>query len=296
MSFQKRNDENMVEVVGVKFKKVGKVYYFDPKGEKIDKDTFVIVETARGVEIGFVAVPNKEVSEDKVVFPLKPVMRVATEADLKTVEENKEKAKEALEVCRDKANQHKLEMNLLDAEYTFDRGKILFYFTAEGRVDFRELVKDLASVFKTRIELRQIGVRDEAKIVKGIGVCGREFCCATFLGDFQPVSIKMAKDQNLSINSNKNSGSCGRLMCCLNFEQETYEEIWKKTPRARSIVKTPDGVGTVIDVNPLRQTLRVLLKDSEAVNSYEVKQIKIIKNAEAEIDDKELQELKKLED
>lgn len=286
----------MVEIVGIRFKKNCKTYYFSPQNLKMKKGQCAIVETARGVELGEVVIENKEVEEKVVIFPLKPVLRVATEEDMKTLEENQKKAKEAIEVCKTKVEKHNLNMTLLDAEYTFDRGKILFYFTAEGRVDFRELVKDLASVFKTRIELRQIGVRDEAKLIKGIGVCGRPFCCSSFLGDFQPVSIKMAKDQNLSLNSTKNSGGCGRLMCCLNFEQENYERLWKITPRPKSLIRTPQGEATVLDVNVLKGTLRATLHSNNTVQQFTVKEIKIIKNADAQIDEETYKELKKLED
>jgi len=286
----------MVEIVGIRFKKNCKTYYFDPAGHKIEKGQSAIVETARGVEFGDVVISNKNVDEKEVVFPLKPVLRKATQEDLETLKENQEKAKEAIKLCQEKVNKHKLNMTLLDAEYTFDRGKILFYFTAEGRVDFRELVKDLAAIFKTRVELRQIGVRDEAKLIKGIGVCGRPFCCASFLGDFQPVSIKMAKDQNLSLNSTKNSGGCGRLMCCLNFEQETYEQLWKVTPRPKSLISTPQGEATVLDVNILKGTLRAIMATTNAVQTFNVSEIKILKNVETYLDEQTYKELKELED
>ncbi len=286
----------MIEIVGIRFKKNCKTYYFAPGEFKVEKGQYVIVETARGVELGEVVIGNREVEDKNVLYPLKPVVRIAEEKDLKALEENQKKAKEALEICKEKARKHNLDMNLLDAEYTFDRGKILFYFIAEGRIDFRELVKDLAAVFKTRIELRQIGVRDEAKLIKGIGVCGRPFCCSSFLGDFQPVSLKMAKDQNLSLNSTKNSGGCGRLMCCLNFEQETYEELWKVTPRPKSLIKTPQGNATVLDVNILKGTLRAIMANTNAIQQFDVKDIKILKNVETSIDAETYAELKKLED
>ena len=286
----------MVEIVGIRFKKVGKTYYFDPDGKKFELGDKVIVETARGVEMGEISIENRMVADEKIIPPLKKVMRAASPKDLEQVIINEHKQKEAFRICKEKIEKHKLEMKLLEVEYTFDRSKILFYFTADGRVDFRELVKDLASVFKTRIELRQIGVRDEAKFLKGIGVCGRPFCCTTFLGDFQPVSIKMAKDQNLSLNSSKNSGGCGRLMCCLNYEQSNYEKMWKVTPRPRSIVETPQGRGMVIDVNILKGTLRVLLDSNGTVVPFTVKEIRIVKNAETEIDKETLKELKKMED
>ncbi|MBR4892491.1 MAG: stage 0 sporulation family protein [Clostridia bacterium] len=286
----------MVEIVGIRFKKNCKTYFFAPENLKIEKGQYAVVETSRGVELGEVVIGNRQVPEEQVLHPLKPVVRIANDEDLKILEENQLKAKEAIGICKQKVEKHKLNMTLLDAEYTFDRGKILFYFTAEGRIDFRELVKDLAAVFKTRIELRQIGVRDEAKIIKGIGVCGRPFCCSSFLGDFQPVSIKMAKDQNLSLNSTKNSGGCGRLMCCLNFEQETYEEMWKVTPRPKSIIKTPQGEATVLDVNVLKGTLRAVMSATNAVQQFSVDEIKILKNAEASLDEETYKELKKLED
>ena len=248
------------------------------------------------MECGEVVIPNKQVSDETIVRPLKPVLRAASPEDLKRARENAEREQKAMRICQEKIAAHKLDMKLVDVEYTFDNSKILFYFTADGRVDFRELVKDLASVFRTRIELRQIGVRDESKMLGGIGICGRPFCCSTFLGGFQPVSIKMAKDQNLSLNSSKNSGGCGRLMCCLNYEQSNYEKMWKVTPRPRSIVETPQGRGMVIDVNILKGTLRVLLDSNGTVVPFTVKEIRIVKNAETEIDKETLKELKKMED
>lgn len=247
-------------VVGVRFKKAGKIYYFDPDGRELERGTGVIVETARGVEFGTVELGNRTVSDDKVVQPLKKVERVATESDIEKNELNKQKAKEAAEICKNKIKEHKLEMKLIDVEYTFDNNKIIFYFTADGRVDFRELVKDLASVFRTRIELRQIGVRDEAKMVNGIGICGRSLCCATFLGDFHPVSIKMAKDQGLSLNPSKISGVCGRLMCCLNYEQNAYEELIKNLPNEGDLVSTPEGEGEVMSVSVLKQVVKVAVR------------------------------------
>lgn len=247
----------MTEIIGVRFKKVGKTYYFDPDGERFAKGDPVIVETARGVEFGEVAIPNQEVAEKKVVSPLKKVIRRANNADHKHLEDNQRKQKEAFHICEEKIARHKLEMKLIDVEYTFDNNKILFYFTADGRVDFRELVKDLAGVFRTRIELRQIGVRDESKMLGGLGVCGRPFCCCTFLGEFVPVSIKMAKEQNLSLNPTKISGTCGRLMCCLKYEQEAYEDLLKMTPKVGTLVKTPEGRGVVAEVNLIRGELKV---------------------------------------
>ena len=243
----------MVKVVGVRFKKAGKIYYFDP--DKIDakKNDFVIVETARGLEFGVVAVGPKEVNEDEIISPLKPVLRLAEDEDVQIHKENKKKAKEAMTICQEKVKEHALEMNLVDVEYTFDNNKVIFYFTADNRVDFRDLVKDLASIFKTRIELRQIGVRDEAKIIGGIGPCGQITCCTRFLGEFAPVSIKMAKEQSLSLNPTKISGLCGRLMCCLKYEQETYEELLVHMPQVGAIINSPDGTGVIISSYTLLQ-------------------------------------------
>ena len=247
----------MAEIIGVRFKDVGKIYSFDPVGIALKAGDFVIVETARGVECGMVATGNHEVDDSELVNPLKPVLRKATEQDLEIVDKNCEKEKEAYKICLQKINKHKLEMKLVDVEYTLDRRKILFYFTADGRVDFRDLVKDLAGVFHTRIELRQIGVRDESKMLGGIGICGQPFCCSRFLKDFQPVSIKMAKAQGLSLNPAKISGSCGRLMCCLAYEQPAYEYLNSITPGVGSIVNTPDGTGVVTEVNVISGVLRV---------------------------------------
>ena len=259
----------MTEVVGVRFKKAGKVYYFAPDGIHAEPDLHVVVETSRGIEIGECSTGNVQVEDDKVVQPLRKIIRVATEEDKRAADQNEEKERQALEICQRKADEHKLEMKVVDVEYTFDGSKILFYFTAEGRVDFRELVKDLAGIFRVRIELRQIGVRDEAKMLGGLGICGRPFCCSTYLEEFHPVSIKMAKEQNLSLSPTKISGTCGRLMCCLKYEQEAYSYLLKNTPRAGSLVKTSDGEGTVIEVNLLRRKLKVLLSDeSETVAKY----------------------------
>ena len=252
----------MKEIVGVRFKELGRVYSFDPCDKIYKKDEEVIVETSRGIEFGYVAQGNYEIADEDVVEPLKKVIRAATDEDRETLAKNKEKEKEALKICQEKVAEHKLEMKAIDVECTFDRSKILFYFTADGRVDFRELVRDLASVFKTRIELRQVGVRDEAKLLGGLGICGRPFCCSSFLDDFQPVSIKMAKEQNLSLNPTKISGTCGRLMCCLKYEQEAYEDLHKTTPKVDAVVETPDGTGTVVDVNLLRGKLKIRLDDS----------------------------------
>ena len=249
----------MVTVVGIRFKKAGKIYYFDPVETGAKRDDFAIVETARGVEFGAVVIGPKSVSENEIVAPLKPVLRVATDEDIKTNDENIRKEEEALKICEEKVLKHELDMKLIDAEYTFDNNKVIFYFTADGRVDFRELVKDLASVFRTRIELRQIGVRDEAKMVNGIGPCGCGLCCANWLGDFAPVSIKMAKDQNLSLNPSKISGICGRLMCCLKYEHDVYVKLRKTAPKKGDKIKTPQGKGIVVDNSILREIVKVRL-------------------------------------
>lgn len=251
-----------IEIIGVRFKEVGKVYYFDPEGKKYTLGDKVIVETARGVECGEVAAANRMIDEEKAVQPLKPVMRAATAGDLAHIEENHRQEKLAFDICQNKIAAHGLEMKLTDVEYTFDNSKIIFYFTADGRVDFRDLVKDLASVFHTRIELRQIGVRDEAKMLGGLGICGKPFCCSSFLGEFVPVSIKMAKEQGLSLNPAKISGTCGRLMCCLKYEQEGYEELIRTMPRMGSAVKTPEGTGTVIDINLMTGKVTVRMDDT----------------------------------
>ncbi|MFV0399242.1 MAG: stage 0 sporulation family protein [Oscillospiraceae bacterium] len=255
----------MPEIVGVRFRENGKTYYFDPDGLTLDKGGQVVVETSRGVESGEVTIANKFIGEDEFNQPLKKVVRAATEEDIVQVRENREKEEEALRLCMDKVTKHKLDMKLISAEYAFDRSKVLIYFTSDGRVDFRALVKDLASVLKTRIELRQIGVRDEAKMLGGLGICGREFCCTSFLSDFQPVSIKMAKEQGLSLNPTKISGACGRLMCCLKYEQSAYENLNRITPRKGSKVETPQGVGTVIDVSLLTGFLKVAREDSSGI-------------------------------
>ena len=252
----------MTEVIGVRFKKVGKVYYFDPCGIQVKNDAAVIVETARGQEYGEVSMANSQVEDSKIVQPLKKLVRVATDADKKTMEQNLQFEKDAFRICEEKIQKHKLDMKLVSVEYTFDRSKILFYFSADGRVDFRELVKDLAGVFRTRIELRQIGVRDEAKMIGGLGICGRPLCCSAFLESFQPVSINMAKDQGLSLNPTKISGTCGRLMCCLKYENDTYQELLRETPPNESLVDTPYGRGTVMDTSLLRGTCRVRMMNS----------------------------------
>ncbi|CAJ1004627.1 MULTISPECIES: stage 0 sporulation family protein [Bacillales] len=263
----------MYEVVGVRFKKAGKIYYFDPDRLPIEKDSHVIVETARGVEYGKVVIGRKQVADKDVVLPLKKVIRMANERDAKQVEENKQAAKNAFSICQTKIKEHNLEMKLVDVEYTFDRNKIIFYFTADGRVDFRELVKDLASVFRTRIELRQIGVRDEAKMLGGIGPCGRLLCCSTFLGDFEPVSIKMAKDQNLSLNPAKISGLCGRLMCCLKYENDNYESTRDEMPDIGAMVTTPMGEGRVVSVNVLDQSVQVELLENKHTIEFALDEI-----------------------
>ena len=247
----------MTEIVGVRFKGAGKVYYFDPNGQRYEKGLPVIVETAQGTECAEVSIANTSVEDDKIVSPLKKVLRPASDDDLRRMEENRQKEQKAFDICNKKIAEHKLEMKLTGVEYAFDGSKILFYFTADGRVDFRELVKDLASQFHTRIELRQIGVRDEAKMLGGIGICGQPFCCSRFLADFQPVSIKMAKEQGLSPNPLKISGSCGRLMCCLKYEQHAYECLLKETPKHGASVQTPDGTGVVTDVALLKGTVKV---------------------------------------
>lgn len=288
----------MIEVVGIRFKSVGKIYYFAPNGIEFKKGEYAVVETVRGTEIGEVMLENRHIPEENVVSTLKPVIRKADENDIKKIDEIKEKQKKAFDICAEKINQHNLDMNLVDVEYTFDENKILFYFTAEGRVDFRDLVKSLASVFKTRIELRQIGVRDEAKMLGGIGVCGRPICCNSFLGDFQPVSIKMAKEQNLSLNPTKISGTCGRLMCCLKYEQSTYEEMLKFVPRVEAIVKTPDGKGTVIENNVLAGMVKVRIDNDEGsvVNVYDAHDVVVLKAATVKLTAEELRELKSLEE
>ncbi len=271
----------MIKVVGIRFKRAGKVYYFNPGDIDIQIGQKIIVETVRGIEMGEVAVGPKMVDENEVVAPLKQVIRVATPGDCDHDRQNKEKEKDAFQICLQKIEEHNLEMKLVDVEYTFDNKKIIFYFTADGRVDFRELVKDLAAIFKTRIELRQIGVRDEAKMLGGLGPCGRPLCCATFLGDFEPVSIKMAKEQNLSLNPTKISGICGRLMCCLKYEEEIYEDIRREMFPIGTKVKTPDGEGIIVDINLLRQTARVklVLEEETDFKDYPVGQLqKIIDN------------------
>ncbi|MDU6984696.1 MAG: stage 0 sporulation family protein [Terrisporobacter othiniensis] len=295
----------MINIVGVRFKNAGKIYYFDPVDFEIEKDIDVVVETARGLEYGTVVVGKKEIDEESLVSPLKPIIRIATEEDTKIYKENKEKAKETFELCLQKIKEHELTMYLIDCEYTFDRNKLIFYFTAEGRIDFRELVKDLAAIFKTRIELRQIGVRDEAKSIGGLGPCGRSLCCSSWLGDFQPVSIKMAKDQSLSLNPTKISGICGRLFCCLKYEHDVYVEAIEKVPPVGAIVKVEGNKGRVIETNPLLEqakvefndkTIRVCMKDEIKVLQAPKKCEGCGKGKDLDIDIATLKELKKLED
>ena len=283
----------MKNIVGIRFKKLGKIYFFNPKEIKLQKGDKIIVETSQGEEYAEVLIPNRYVEDEKIVAPLKKVLRIATNKDIKRHEECKKIEKEAFKVCEEKIKEHKLNMTLTDVECKFDNSKMLFYFTADGRVDFRELVRDLAAIYRTRIELRQIGVRDEVKRIGGNGVCGRELCCCTFLNDFETVSIKMAKEQNLSLNPTKISGNCGRLMCCLKYEQEVYEEKEKRLPHVGAIVKTPDGVGEVDNVETLKETVRVRIKDGDIFKQkrYEVKDIKVIKDVKVDEDDNEKDEL-----
>lgn len=294
----------MKKIVGVRFKKPGKIYFFDPEDLEINMGDSVIVETAMGEEIGEVVVAKRELPDDKITNPLKKVIRVANNKDLKNMEMYKAKEPEAFKICEEKIKKHKLDMNLTDVEYKFDGSKILFYFTADGRIDFRDLVKELAAIFKTRIELRQIGVRDEVRRIGGNGVCGRELCCCSFLGNFETVSIKMAKEQNISLNPSKISGNCGRLMCCLKYEQEAYEEKLERLPKVGAIVQTADGEGIVDNVEILKEQLKVKFKDGEEFfyKKYDAKDVKLIKNPtnnkinqEEKEHLKELQELEKLE-
>ena len=296
----------MKNIIGVRFKKLGKIYFINPRDFKVKKGTKVIVETAQGEEYGEVLIPNRYVDDEKIISPLKKVTRIANGKDHKHYEECRKIEKEAFEVCKKKIKEHKLAMTLTDVEYKFDNSKILFYFTADGRIDFRELVKDLAAIYKTRIELRQIGVRDEVKRIGGNGVCGRELCCCSFLRDFEAVSIKMAKEQNLSLNPSKISGNCGRLMCCLKYENEVYEEKLEKLPNIGAIVKTEDGEGEVDNIETLKEVVRVKLKDGDnyTYKKYNVSDIKIIKdNKSVVLEDteekehkKELEELERLEE
>ena len=293
----------MKTIIGVRFKKTGKIYYFDPNGLEIEKGMPVIVETAMGDEYGETVIANKEIEEEKLTNPLKKVIRIATDKDKKMYQEYKAKEEKAMKKCEEKIKKHGLEMKLIDCEYKFDGSKLIFYFTADGRIEFRELVKDLAAIFKTRIELRQIGVRDEVKRIGGNGMCGRELCCCTFLGNFETVSIKMAKEQNISLNPSKISGNCGRLMCCLKYEQEVYEEKLKKLPKIGAIVKCEEGTGEVCGIETLKEIVKIKLTDGEDTffRKYKLEDIEIIKDAETDEDNldvesqEDLEELEKLE-
>ncbi len=289
----------MKNIIGVRFKKLGKIYFFNPKGLKVKKGDNVIVETTQGEEYGEVMIPNRFVNDEKIIAPLKKVIRLANNKDDKHYEECRKKEKEAFKTCQKKIKEHNLKMTLTDVEYKFDDSKILFYFTADGRIDFRELVKDLAAIYKTRIELRQIGVRDEVKRIGGNGVCGRELCCCTFLRDFEAVSIKMAKEQNISLNPSKISGNCGRLMCCLKYESNVYEDKLKRLPNIGAIVKTEDGEGEVDNIETLKEIVRVKIKDGDSYiyKKYPVSEIKVIKDiAKVKMDEEELEHKKELEE
>ncbi len=286
----------MKEIVGIRFKKVGKVYYFSPEGIQLNIGDMAVVETANGTECGEVAIANRQINDNEITAPLKPVIRLATEHDMKILARNKQKEKDAFKICEEKIAFRKLKMHLIDVECTFDNSKLLFYFTAENRVDFRELVKDLAAIFRTRIELRQIGVRDKAKILGGLGICGREFCCKSYMGDFQPVSIKMAKEQGLSLNPTKISGTCGRLMCCLKNEQNAYEALLKITPKVGAIVVTPEGnKGRVEDANLITGKLRIKTEKSEVPVILDRSEVKLLKDAEIKVNRDEMKALKNLE-
>ncbi|MDE7365491.1 MAG: stage 0 sporulation family protein [Ruminococcus sp.] len=287
----------MKEIVGIRFKKGGKVYYFSPEGIKFELGECAVVDTARGIECGEIVIANREMEDNTISSPLKPILRKADEKDLKTVEKNKQKEKEAFAICEEKIKLRKMKMNLIDVEWAFDNSKILFYFTAETRIDFRELVKDLAGVFRTRIELRQIGVRDEAKILGGLGICGREFCCKGYMGDFNPVSIKMAKEQGLSLNPTKISGTCGRLMCCLKNEQPAYDALLKITPKVGAVVVTPEGdKGKVIEVNLITGKLKVKTDKSEVPATLDRNEVKLLKDVEIKLNKEEMRALKNLEE
>ncbi len=292
----------MANIIGVRFKKAGKIYFFDPAGKQVARGEHVIVETSMGMEYGEVVIANRQLPQEKIVAPLKKIIRVANRQDAKQNEENKKQEKEAFKLCEKKIKEHGLDMKLMDVEFKFDKSKILFFFTADGRIDFRELVRDLASVYKTRIELRQVGVRDEVRRLGGNGVCGRELCCCSFLGNFETVSIKMAKEQNVSLNPSKISGNCGRLMCCLQYEQNVYEDKLKKLPKIGAIVKTAEGKGEVCGIETLKEIVKVKFKDGDETyfKKYNAKDIKIIKNVEksddSNINKEDLAELKKLEE
>lgn len=287
----------MAIIIGVKFKGAGKVYYFDPDEAILNAGDYVVVETSRGIECGTVTFGNREINDDGLNRPLKKIIRPATAEDIAHLEDNRKKEEKAYGICLKKIIEHNLKMKLVTVEYTFDNNKILFYFTADGRVDFRELVKDLAGIFRTRIELRQIGVRDESKMLGGLGICGREFCCKGFLSDFQTVSIKMAKEQGMSLNPVKISGTCGRLMCCLKYEQEAYSDLLKKTPKIGAYVSTPDGKGTVVDQNLIKGILNIQLQKNpdSPPKSYKVNEVKLIKDGQIKINKNEQEELKGLE-
>lgn len=287
----------MAIIIGVKFKGAGKVYYFDPDEAILNAGDYVVVETSRGIECGTVTFGNREINDDGLNRPLKKIIRPATAEDIAHLEDNRKKEEKTYGICLKKIIEHNLKMKLVTVEYTFDNNKILFYFTADGRVDFRELVKDLAGIFRTRIELRQIGVRDESKMLGGLGICGREFCCKGFLSDFQPVSIKMAKEQGMSLNPVKISGTCGRLMCCLKYEQEAYSDLLKKTPKIGAYVSTPDGKGTVVDQNLIKGILNIQLQKNpdSPPKSYKVNEVKLIKDGQIKINKNEQEELKGLE-
>lgn len=290
----------MAVIIGVRFKRSGKTYYFDPGKQTMQKGDFVIVETVRGIEMGEVVLSNREISDEEIVAPLKTVIRTATNEDKAQYEANLQKNKEAYDICFKKIAEHDIPMKLIEAEYTFDGSKVLFYFTADGRVDFRDLVKDLASVFKTRIELRQVGVRDEAKILGGLGICGRVFCCHGHMGDFQPVSIKMAKEQGLSLNPTKISGTCGRLMCCLKYEQDAYEDLLKRVPGVGTLVQTPQGKGVVKEINLLRELLKVEIEHDSATEVILLKasEVTVLKKSKNNTHDDHVnqEELKKILD
>ena len=293
----------MANIIGVRFKKAGKIYFFDPDGKQVEAGEHVIVETSMGMEYGEVVIANRQLPQEKIVAPLKKIIRVATKQDAKQNTENKKQEKEAFKLCEKKIKEHNLPMKLMDVEFKFDKSKILFFFTADNRIDFRELVRDLAAIYKTRIELRQIGVRDEVRRLGGNGVCGRELCCCSFLGNFATVSIKMAKEQNVSLNPSKVSGNCGRLMCCLQYEQNAYEDKLKRLPKIGAIVKTADGEGEVCGLETLKEIVKVKLKDGDETffRKYNAKNKKIIKNIEKEenqeeIDEEDLKELKKMEE
>ncbi len=294
---QSRLSDVKTEIIGVRFSNVGKIYYFSPDGVEFSKGDMAVVETSRGVECGEVVLPNREVTEEKLVTPLKSIIRRADSEDIRRLKENREREKEIMRVFTEKIEQHKLDMKPIDIEYTFDGNKILFYFTSDGRVDFRELVKDLASIYRTRIELRQIGVRDEAKMLGGLGICGRPFCCSSFLGEFQPVSIRMAKEQSLSLNPTKISGTCGRLMCCLKYEQGGFEEFLRSTPKVGAYVETSEGRGVVDDVNLLTGMLKIRLdKKPDIPLTVNKTEVKLIKDGQIRVNKEEIRALRNLED